>query len=97
MIQLSFNVDAADGAPFVGRQPLVDARNVEQVHAGQAAHVLAVFKLVQADGAVFLVVLGGFGGAYERLVHVRQRFRLDAYLCHVTSQPSQWARQIDRI
>ena len=89
MIQLSFNVDAADGAPFVGRQPLVDARNVEQVHAGQAAHALAVFELAQADGALLRVVLGGVGGAREPLVHVRQRVRLDALLRRAARQLRQ--------
>ena len=51
VFQLRLDVDAAYRTPFVGGQPLVDALHVEQVHARQPAHVLAVLELAQTDRA----------------------------------------------
>ena len=49
---LVLNVDATNGTPPIRGQPLVHALNMEQMHARQAPHRLALAELAQADRAL---------------------------------------------
>jgi len=71
VLLLLLDVDAADRAAFVGGQPLIDALDVEEVHAGQPAHILAVFELAQTDGALLRSVLVLGRAAQRAFVDVR--------------------------
>ena len=90
---LGLDVDATERAKLCSRQPLVDARDVEEMHARQSAHIFALFVFTKANRALLRVVLARLRlcsrASHRLLVRVRQRVPLDAALRRTTRQLSQ--------
>ena len=57
---LRLNVDATNRTTFVKTQPLIDARDVEQMHAGKTPNILVLLKFAQTNRALVNVIVGFF-------------------------------------
>jgi len=104
LTQMRLNVYATDGAALVASQPLVDAFDVEEMHAWQPSHVFVDIKLIQTNGALVQRIVG-VARLFEVPVLVRERVSLDDLLGRaagdmprmpmfhypqVVMQPHQW-------
>ncbi len=82
---LGFDIDATKWTEFDSSKPLVNTRNVKQMHARQSSNIFAFLKFAQANGALFRVIflavaIDAAVATQKSLVRVRKRIAFNASL-----------------